>query len=32
MTDMDQFDALPAAEPDPVIAVDSGDDLSQDLR
>ncbi|MFN2635939.1 MAG: zf-HC2 domain-containing protein [Gemmatimonadaceae bacterium] len=32
MRDMDQFDALPATEPDPVIAVDSGDDLSQDLR
>jgi hypothetical protein len=24
---MDQFDALPAAEPEPVIAVDSGDSL-----
>ena len=27
MTDMDQFDALPAAEPEPVISVDSGDSL-----
>ena len=27
MDDMDQFDALPAAEPEPVIAVDSGDGL-----
>lgn len=27
MSDMDQFDALPAAEPEPVIAVDSGDSL-----
>jgi hypothetical protein len=27
MNDMDDFDALPAAEPDPVIAVDSGDSL-----
>jgi len=27
MDDMDQFDALPAAEPEPVIAVDSGDSL-----
>jgi anti-sigma factor RsiW len=27
MNDMDQFDALPAAEPEPVLAVDSGDSL-----
>jgi len=27
MNDMDQFDALPAIEPEPVIAVDSGDSL-----
>jgi anti-sigma factor RsiW len=27
MNDMDNFDALPAAEPEPVIAVDSGDSL-----
>jgi hypothetical protein len=27
MNDMDRFDALPAAEPEPVIAVDSGDTL-----
>jgi anti-sigma factor RsiW len=27
MNDMDQFDALPAAEPEPVIAVDTGDSL-----
>ena len=27
MNDMDQFDALPAVEPEPVIAVDSGDSL-----
>src|SRR3954470_15137889 len=27
MNEMDDFDALPAAEPDPVIAVDSGDSL-----
>jgi hypothetical protein len=27
MNDMDQFDALPAAEPEPVISVDSGDSL-----
>jgi anti-sigma factor RsiW len=27
MNDMDDFDALPAAEPDPVISVDSGDSL-----
>jgi hypothetical protein len=27
MNDMDQFDALPAAEPEPVIAVDRGDSL-----
>jgi anti-sigma factor RsiW len=27
MNDMDQFDALPAAEPEPVIAVDSGDSI-----
>ncbi len=27
MDDMDNFDALPAAEPEPVIAVDSGDSL-----
>ena len=27
MNDMDRFDALPAAEPDPVISVDSGDSL-----
>lgn len=27
MNDMNQFDALPAAEPEPVIAVDSGDSL-----
>lgn len=27
MSDMDQFDALPSAEPEPVIAVDSGDSL-----
>ncbi|HET9775535.1 MAG TPA: zf-HC2 domain-containing protein [Gemmatimonadaceae bacterium] len=27
MNDMDDFDALPAAEPDPIIAVDSGDSL-----
>jgi len=27
MSDMDDFDALPAAEPDPVISVDTGDSL-----
>src|SRR2546423_6388556 len=27
MSDMDRFDALPAAEPEPVISVDSGDSL-----
>ena len=27
MNEMDQFDALPAAEPEPVISVDSGDSL-----
>ena len=27
MNEMDQFDALPSAEPEPVIAVDSGDSL-----
>lgn len=27
MNDMDEFDALPAAEPEPVIAVDSGDSI-----
>jgi anti-sigma factor RsiW len=27
MNDMDQFDALPAAEPEPVISVDTGDSL-----
>ncbi len=27
MNEMDRFDALPAAEPDPVISVDSGDSL-----
>jgi hypothetical protein len=27
MNDMDRFDALPAAEPEPVISVDSGDSL-----
>ena len=32
MNDMDRFDALPAAEPEPVISVDSGDSLDQDIR
>jgi anti-sigma factor RsiW len=27
MNDMDEFDALPASEPDPIISVDSGDSL-----
>jgi hypothetical protein len=27
MNEMDRFDALPAAEPEPVISVDSGDSL-----
>jgi len=27
MNEMDRFDALPTAEPDPVISVDSGDSL-----
>jgi hypothetical protein len=27
MNDMDNFDALPASEPDPVLSVDSGDSL-----
>jgi Putative zinc-finger len=31
MTDMDSFDALPAAEPEPVIPVDAGDNLNQGL-
>jgi len=32
MNDMDRFDALPATEPEPVISVDSGTSLEQDLR
>jgi anti-sigma factor RsiW len=32
MNDMNRFDALPASEPDPVISVDSGTSLDQDLR
>jgi hypothetical protein len=32
MNDMNRFDALPASEPDPVISVDSGSSLEQDLR
>lgn len=32
MNDMNRFDALPATEPDPVISVDSGANLEQDLR
>ena len=32
MKDMNRFDALPATEPDPVISVDSGANLEQDLR
>jgi anti-sigma factor RsiW len=32
MNDMNRFDALPATEPDPVIPVDSGSGLEQDLR
>jgi hypothetical protein len=32
MSDMAQFDALPAPEPDPVIAVDSGVSFEQDVR
>ncbi len=32
MNDMSRFDALPATEPDPVISVDSGYNLEQDLR
>jgi hypothetical protein len=32
MSDMAQFDALPAAEPDPVIAVDSDVSFEQDVR
>jgi hypothetical protein len=31
MNDMDSFDALPAAEPGPVIPVDAADDLNQGL-
>ena len=32
MNDMNRFDALPASEPEPVISVDSGTSLEQDLR
>ena len=32
MSDMAQFDALPAAEPDPVMPVDSGVSFEQDVR
>jgi hypothetical protein len=32
MNDMDQFDALPTAEPDPVIAVDNGESLDEGTR
>jgi anti-sigma factor RsiW len=32
MSEMNRFDALPATEPDPVISVDSGYNLEQDLR
>ena len=32
MNDMNRFDALPASEPEPVISVDSGASLEQDLR
>jgi hypothetical protein len=32
MNDMNRFDALPASEPEPVISVDSGPRLEQDLR
>jgi anti-sigma factor RsiW len=32
MNEMNRFDALPASEPDPVISVDSGTSLEQDLR
>ena len=32
MNDMSRFDALPSSEPDPVISVDSGASLEQDLR
>lgn len=32
MNDMNRFDALPASEPEPVITVDSGTSLEQDLR
>jgi putative zinc finger protein len=32
MNDMTRFDALPATEPDPVISVDTGYNLEQDLR
>ncbi len=32
MNDMNRFDALPASEPEPVISVDNGTSLEQDLR
>ncbi len=32
MNEMSRFDALPASEPDPIISVDSGYNLEQDLR
>ena len=32
MSEMNRFDALPNSEPEPVISVDSGSDLEQDLR
>jgi hypothetical protein len=32
MNEMNRFDALPATEPDPVISVDSGYNIEQDLR
>lgn len=32
MDEMDRFDALPAAEPEPVLSVDNVDDIYQDLR
>jgi anti-sigma factor RsiW len=32
MNDMDSFDALPTTEPEPVISVDSGDNLDQSSR
>jgi anti-sigma factor RsiW len=32
MSDMNRFDALPATESDPIMPVDTGDNIAQDLR